>query len=120
MDFLLKILKQEFNYRPISFDYGTIYNNIAWTLHLTNRSSEALPYAETAVRKEPKHDYSWETLGEIYYALGKYQDCIEAMTICINLDGNSKKSAYEFRANAYQYIGQKREAKKDFEMVNQL
>lgn len=120
LESLYKILEQEFDYNPISFDYATVYNNIAWRLHLNNKSKDALTYSETAVRKDPTHDYSWETLGEIYYALGRYQDCINSMTKCIELNGDSKKSAYEFRAKAYQNIGKKKDAKNDLEMAKQL
>lgn len=120
LDLLYKILQQEFNYRPMTFDYATVYNNIAWALHLNNRSAEGLPYAESAVKKNAKLDYSWETLGEIYFALGRYQDVIDAMTRCIDLSGDSKKEAYECRAKAYQKLGKKKEAKCDSEIARQL
>lgn len=120
LDYLYKILKQEFNYRPVNFDFGTVYNNIAWILHLNNQSSEGLPYAENAVKKEPSHDYSWETLGEIYYALGRYQDCIDAMSKCIDLSGDKYKTAYELRGKSYRALGKKKEATQDEKIVKNL
>lgn len=120
LDYLQRILKQEFNYKPFSFDYATVYNNIAWVLHLNNKSSEGLTYAEHAIRKDPSLDYSWETLGEIYYKLGRYQDAIDAMTKCIELNGSSQKAAYEYRAKAYQQLGKKRESKKDLDIARHL
>ena len=120
LDYLYKILKQEFNYRPISFDFGTIYNNIAWILHLNNQSSKGLPYAENAVKKESSHDYSWETLGEIYYSLGRYQDCIDAMSKCIEISGDKYKTAYQLRGKSYRALGKKKEASQDEKTANRL
>lgn len=117
LDYMNKILNQEFSYKPLSFDYSTVYNNIAWTLFLNNKSEEALTYSETAIKKDPSHDYNWETLGQIYFSLGKYQDCINAMTHCVELSPNNYRSAYELRANSYRNLGKKKEAQKDEEYL---
>ena len=120
LDYLMKILNQEFSYQPKSFDYATVYNNIAWRLCLDNKNLDALPYAEQSVKLNATHDYSWETLGEIYYNLGRFYACIRAMTECIKLGGNSQKSAYEFRAKSYQKIGKIEEANRDIEIAKTL
>ena len=111
---LSKILEQEYFYNPKGFDIGTVYNNLAWEYHCLGESRKGLPYAEKAVLRNPEHDYSWETLGEIYYALGEYDKCIDAMTKCLDCEGdNQKKSAFTYRGNSFIKLGKKREGKND-------
>lgn len=120
MEYLMEILSQEFSYEPLYFDYATVYNNIAWRFCLDHRYQEALPYAQTAVKLDSNHDYSWETIGEIYYNLGQYKDCIVAMTKCITLSPTKFKEAYELRAKSYEKLGMKKDAKKDFESLSKF
>lgn len=109
-----KILEKEYQYTPQHFDYGTVYNNIAWSYCLLKRYNEGLTYSLRAVQLNPEHGYSWETLGEIYFNLGKYKECIDAMTKCISCDDASLyKSAYRFRGQAYIQIGKSKEGKAD-------
>lgn len=77
-----KILEQEHTYKPQNFDYATVYNNIAWWYRQNNRSREGLPYAEKSIKINPNNSNTWETLGEIYYEVGQYQKCIDAMERC--------------------------------------
>ena len=119
LQILKDLLKQEYSYTPKFFDFGTVNNNIAWHYCLVNQSGEGLPYSLKAVRQNPEHAYSWETLGEIYYNLRRYQDCIDAMTKCITIEKDTK-SAYEFRAKAYRKLGRKKEASSDEETARRL
>ena len=114
-----EIIKQENSYKPLRFDYATAYNNLAWSYYLNGESSKALPYSLKSVQKNPEHDYSWDTLGEIYFSLGKYQDCINAMTKCLELNSQSK-NAYELRGKAYLQIGKKKEGEKDLRIAETL
>lgn len=34
LEYLNKILDQEFSYKPLYFTYGSVYNEIGWTLYL--------------------------------------------------------------------------------------
>lgn len=114
-----EIIRQENNYKPFRFDYATAYNNLAWAYYLNGDSSKALPFSLKSVQKNPEHDYSWETLGEIYFSLGKYQDCINAMTKCIELNSKAK-NAYEFRGKAYLQLGKKKDGEKDLRISETL
>lgn len=108
------LLENEHLYKPKNFDYGTVYNNIAWEYCLLNKYDEGLPYSLKAIQKNPEHGYSWETLGEIYFNLGKYQKCIEAMTKCITCNDVSQyKSAYRLRGLSYIKIGKTKYGKED-------
>ena len=114
INLLKKIIISEYQYKPRNFDYGTVYNNIAWQYCLSKKYNEGLPYSLKAVQRNPEHAYSWETLGEIYFNLGKYKECIDAMTKCISCgDASQYKSAYRFRGQAYIQIGKSKEGKVD-------
>ena len=114
IDILRKVLNNEYSYKPRNFDYGTVYNNIAWEYCLQEKYNEGLPYSLKAIQRNPENGYIWETLGEIYFNLGKYQECIDAMTKCIKCNDTSQyKSAYRFRGQAYIQIGKSKEGKAD-------
>lgn len=113
---LKKIIDKEKTANPIGFDYGTVYNNLAWSYRLQGEYMTGLPYAEKAVALNPEHDYSWETIGEIYYLVGRYDDCIDAMTKCLSIDNcDSQKSALEYRGQAYINIGETEKGNRDLE-----
>ena len=114
-----EIIRQENSYKPFRFDYATAYNNLAWVYYLNGDSSKALPFSLKSVQKDPEHDYSWETLGEIYFSLEKYQDCINAMSKCIELNAKAK-NAYKFRGKAYLQLGKKKDGEKDLKIAENL
>lgn len=116
-----KILEKEYLYTPQHFDYGTVYNNIAWSYCLLKRYNEGLTYSLKAVQLNPEHSYSWETLGELYFYLGQYEKCIDAMTKCIACSDNKQyKSAYEMRGKSYHKIGKTKEGKKDINKAKEM
>lgn len=118
---LEQILTKEFEYRPSYFDYGTVYNNIAWAYCRKKQYDKGLPYALKAVARNPEHGYSWETLGELYFFLDRYAECVEAMTRCLNCKGTAhQKSAYEFRGNALIKLGKRSEGKTDLKNAAKL
>lgn len=118
LDYLLQVLDYEYKYKPVQFDYGTIYNNIAWYYTLNKNYQEGLPYAETAIKLNPEHSYSWDTLGEIYFNLGKYEKCIEAFNQCLKLSENEYSNrAHTFIGNCLLKLGKKKEAQKEFNLA---
>ena len=124
VEVLKNILKYEYAQKPSSFDYGTVYNNIAWCYCCMKQYDDALPFALKGVKLNPEHGYSWETLGEVYYYLGRYQDCVDAMTKCItsteNKEPDLEKSALTFRGNAYTKLGKIKDGNKDLEKASKL
>ena len=118
---LEQILTKEFEYRPSYFDYGTVYNNIAWAYCRKKQYDKRLPYALKSIARNPEHAYSWETLGELYFFLDRYEECVEAMTRCLNCKGTAHhKSAYEFRGNALIKLGKRSEGKADLKNAAKL
>jgi len=121
LNHLLKILEYEYTYTPRMFDYATVYNNIAWHYALNGNYSDALPYSEASIKMNSDHDYSWDTLGEIYYNLGRYQDCVNAMNhVMSSGDRDMVKHALELRGQSYIKLGKNREGKKDLEESRKL
>lgn len=118
LDYLFRILDHEYKYKPVVFDYGTVYNNIAWHYTLQKNYTEGLPYALTAVKLNPENAYSWDTLGEIYFNLSKYKECIEAFQQCLKLDKDEYSSrAHTFIGNCLLKMGKKKEAQKEFNLA---
>lgn len=117
---LSRILDTENSYNPLSFDYATVYNNIAWHYALNRNYVRALPYAQTSIRLNSEHLYTWDTLGEIYYNLGRYEDCIEAYSHCLNSDDTEQiRRARTFRGNSYLELGKNREGRRELNLANQ-
>ena len=102
------------------FDIGTLYNNIAWCYFLLEQPTIGLPYSEKSIELNPNHDYSWETLGEIQFALGRYQECINAFEHCIAISDKYKKTSYEFMGKAKIALGKSRDGKKDLEKARDI
>ena len=107
-----EILRQKDAYHPFTFDYATVYNDLAWTYYCLGKFEQGLPYAEKSVKMNANHDYSWKTLGKIYYEIGKYTECIMAMEKCAALPNCSYlKAAYELIGKAKIKLGKKKEGK---------
>ena len=118
ISYLSAILPQEYEYNPIAFDYEAVYNNIAWAHHRAGNSEKGLPFAEKAIKKNPARANSWETLGEIYFSLERYSDCVDAMTECIAREGGDQmKNAYLYRGKSLIKLGKKREGQKDVKIA---
>ena len=121
IEILTEILKYEYQVQPRTFDYATVYNNIAWTYCCLTQYEKGLPFAEKSVALNSEHGYSWETLGEIYFFLRRYEDCIEAMNKCLSCQSKEIiKSALTFRGKALIELGKKKEGKKDLEDASEL
>lgn len=107
-----EIIRQENIYQPQTFDYATVYNNLAWTYYCLDKAGQGLDYAEKSVKLNNSYDFSWNTLGKIYYKLERYADCIRAMEKCAEIPNCSYlKDAYEYMGNANVKLGKKKEGK---------
>ena len=76
----------------------TLYNIIAWTLHLLDRNEEALPNAEKAVTAFPNNPNIIDTLATVYQGLGRYDEAMEQFELCLKLkkvQGASEDSIHE-------------------------
>ena len=66
-------------------DYEEAYNELAWTLHLLGKYTEALPWAEKAVAAFPEETNNIDTLACVYEDLGRNQEALEQFEVCLKL-----------------------------------
>jgi tetratricopeptide (TPR) repeat protein len=92
-------------------------NNLAWAL-VTGpddlRDPEAaLPLAETAVRLDPRNIYL-NTLGVVYYRLGRWAEAIEALTRSVK--ASSEATAFDsfFLAMCHHHLGEREKARAEY------
>ena len=101
------------------FDKATVINNIAYNNVKLKKFDIALEQVNKALLINDSHSFIWDTKGEIMYNLGKYSECIEAMSKAINSDNLSANSFY-FRGLSYLKIKEKEKACKDFSKSGEL
>lgn len=86
----------------VDFDYGTVYNNIAWAYLNLNQLNNAKEPIKKALKLNHNEGYIWDTDGELQYKLGNYEQCIISMNNAIAIykaDGDRDPS------NSYYYRG---------------
>lgn len=68
-----------------SYDLGCIdaLNNLAWCLYLKGNYSDALPYAEQAVKAFPDVPNAYDTLASIHYSLNHIEEALSAYSMCL-------------------------------------
>ena len=95
-------------------------NNLAWVYATApeplRNLKAALPLAEKAVRIEPKDAIYRNTLGVVYYRLGKYREAVE--TLRSNLDNPEYTSLaidLYFLAMSHQQLGETTRARDYYE-----
>lgn len=123
IDLLKKVLEYEYRVQPQLFDYSYVYGNIAWAYSCLGQYEAGLPYAEKSVRLAPESGISWELLGEIYFHLKRYDDCVGAMTKCISFSSQNvelRKAALTYRGKALIESGRKKEGRKDLKEAEKL
>ena len=86
------------------YNYGTMYNNIAWEYYLMGDYSKAKIYIEEALKRDKMQFYIWESDGEIAYQLGDYARCVRSMSNSIAISGKYG-SAYLYRGKAHLALG---------------
>lgn len=94
-----------------------VYNNKAYALINAQKYSEALPFVNKALELNSNISFIWDTRGELYYYLGKYEKCIQDMdkAISITEGETSYHNSYYYRGLAKLKLPQRqKEARKDF------
>lgn len=62
-----------------------VCNNLAWVLYLSGRSPEAVPYAWSAARREPRNSAYLDTLGHVLLMTGDAAGAEEYLRKSVNL-----------------------------------
>ena len=103
----------------VDFDYGTIYNNVAFTYVGLGNYDMAEKYIKEALKRNHLEWYIWDTDGEIAYKKGEYERCISSMSNAITID-NKNVNSYYYRALANIKLGNHSEAYNDWEILNTI
>lgn len=103
----------------VDFDYGTIYNNVAFTYVGLGNYDMAEKYIKEALKRNHLEWYIWDTDGEIAYKKGEYERCISSMNNAITID-NKNANSYYYRALANIKLGNHSGAYNDLEILNTI
>ena len=71
---------------------ASLFNTLAWTLHLTGRFDDALPWAQKAVKAFPEDTNSIDTLASVYQDLHRYDEALEQFELCLKLKQEQNES----------------------------
>lgn len=105
------IISLEGKVKPTIFKMSTVYNNKAYCLIQLGNYEEALPLVNKALELDQTEWYIWDTRGELYYKLNKFEECIADMNKSIAIK-ESNNSLY-YRGLAKIKLNQKDEGCKD-------
>lgn len=108
----------------VEFDYGTVYNNIAYQQLLQNDFENAKSKIAQAIRRNHFDGYIWDTYGELMYKTGNYKDCIKYMGAAITCAAGEKNTytdnSYYYRGLANYQLGYDSDALEDLQKAKEL
>lgn len=82
----------------VDFDYGTIYNNLAYAYLQMNNYELAEKYIKEALNRNHSANYIWDTDGELAYKTGDYDRCIKSMNNAITIEKDENSYYYRILA----------------------
>jgi tetratricopeptide (TPR) repeat protein len=98
------------------------YNNLAWFYVAGPKplrdAKKALPLAQKAVEKEPQNSYSLNTLGVVYYRLGKFDQAIKTLDRAAAGRQGGTAFDYFFLAMSYHHLGQPQKAREYYQKAD--
>ncbi len=108
----------------VEFDYGTVYNNIAYSYLTIGDLINTQLNIEPALKRNHFTNYIWDTYGELAYKQGKYEDCVRYMGTAIVLTQNNNKeesdNSYYYRGLANKQLGFDADAIADLQRAKEL
>lgn len=102
----------------VEYDYGTIYNNIAYSYIELGEINSAIEPIKNALNINHTTSYIWDTDGELSYKLGKYERCIKSMNNAITIEESD--NSYYYRGLANKMLGYLSDAYLDLEKAKEL
>jgi Tfp pilus assembly protein PilF len=101
-------------------DDATLLNNYSYSLSERNiRLDEALAMVKRALEKEPKNGAFLDTIGWIYYQMGKYDSALQYILQAIETRDSSAE-VFEHLGDVYQKLGQMENAQKCWQKAYEL
>ena len=103
----------------VDYDYGTVYNNIAYSYLCMGNYNQSGKYIKEALIRNHLEWYIWDTDGELAYKTGDFGRCISSMNNAITID-NKNANSYYYRGLAKVKIGNHSGAYGDLQMLETL
>ncbi len=103
----------------VDYDYGTVYNNIAYSYLCMGNYNQSEKYIKEALNRNHMEWYIWDTFGELAYKVGDYGHCISSMSNAITID-NKNANSYYYRGLAKVKIGNHSGAYGDLQKLETL
>ena len=113
-----KIIENNSNYPITVAKFATVYNNKAYALVKLKKYKDALPFVNKALEIDEKEWFIWDTRGEIYFNIGKYDDAISDLSKAIKIEKHD--NSYYLRGLAYIKKGNKEKGCKDLSKAGEL
>lgn len=113
-----RIIELEKTAKPQVYKMSTVYNNKAYCLVGLKQYEEALPYVTKALEMDKSEAYIWDTRGELYYHIGKYEESIKDMDRALKIQKNA--NSYYFRGLSYLKLNKKSKACSDLSKAGEL
>ena len=103
----------------VDYDYGTVYNSIAYSYLCMGNYNQSDKYIKEALIRNHMEWYIWDTDGELAYKIGDFVRCISSMNNAITID-NKNANSYYYRGLAKVKIGNHSGAYGDLQMLETL
>ena len=103
----------------VDYDYGTVYNNIAYSYLCMGNYNQSEKYINEALIRNHMEWYIWDTDGELAYKIGDFGRCISSMNNSITID-NKNANSYYYRGLAKVKIGNHSGAYGDLQKLETL
>ena len=113
-----KIIENNSNYPITVAKFATVYNNKAYALVKLKKYKDALPFVNKALEIDEKEWFIWDTRGEIYFNIGKYDVAISDLSKAIKIEKHD--NSYYLRGLAYIKKGNKEKGCKDLSKAGEL
>lgn len=108
----------------VEFNYGTIFNEIAYLQLGQNDFENAKSNVAQALRRDHFNGNNWDTYGELMYKTGNYEDCIKYMGAAITCAAGENNSytdnSYYYRGLAFKKLGYDADALEDLQKAKEL
>jgi len=92
----------------------------ARVLQKQGKMEEAVAEMTAIIKQNPEEDEAWNKRGTLYFAMGKYRESVKDFTEALATSFGSNETIYRARGRAYEKLGQRDLAQKDFRKAEEL
>lgn len=92
----------------------------ARVLQKQGKMEQAVAEMTAIIKQNPEEDEAWNKRGNLNFAMGRYQEAVRDFTEALATSFGSNDTLYRSRGKAYEKLGQKDRAQKDFQKADEL